>query len=300
MAWGDTAPETGLAGPECQSQPLASAVMTRVEAAPPEGAPLPWGTRLPAAARAAMTALATPKATDAVSTGFIDLDSITGGLHPGDLWVVAGRSGVGKSVFGRDLVRSATRTRRGCLHASRDASPEDVAVWLLAAEARVPLIHLVSGAVPEANWARLQEARMAVEDAPVVLSRTDGSDLGALTGRLADMGRASPHPCMLVVIDDLPALAGQVRTVRAAREFAQSHGVAVVVVVQDDLNDLQLQARRLEQLADVLLRLHREDQGVRPTLRAGEADLLVTRNRRGPTGTITLAFQGHYGRFVNL
>lgn len=73
-----------------------------------------------------------------------------------------------------------------------------------------------------------------------------------------------------------------------------------MVAVQDDLNEMKRQSRRLEQVADVLLRMRREDQGRCWTPRSGEADLLVTRNRRGPTATVILAFPGQYGRFVDL
>lgn len=252
------------------------------------------------AARLAVANFDEPRPADPLKTGFLDLDEVTGGLCAGDLWVVLGRSGVGKSVLARDLLRAAMRQRKGCLHLARHHAPEQVATWTLAAEGRVPLHRLATGRATEAEQARLRDAAVAFADAPAVLARWHGSVDGGLLGRIDDFDRSRDTPCELVILDDLSHGDDQMKCVRAAREVAASRPVAVVVVVQDDFDEPKLQSHRLEQVAHVVLRLHRDDQDDGDCGRAGEADLRVVRNRRGPVATITLAFQGHYGRFVSL
>lgn len=107
--------------------------------------------------------------------GFADLDALAGGLQPGDLWVVTGRSGSGKSVLLHDLLRSVLRQRRGCLHVAREDRPEDVAAWVLAAQARVPLHHLQAEAVSEESLARLRSAVPEAEPAQGYWSVTSTS-----------------------------------------------------------------------------------------------------------------------------
>lgn len=77
------------------------------------------------------------------------------------------------------------------------------------------------------------------------------------------------------------------------------HHLAVVAVVQQDLNDADRQLRRIEQVADVALTLHRDDQDDFHGTRAGEADFIITRHRNGPVAKINVHFQGHCGRFVD-
>jgi replicative DNA helicase len=104
----------------------------------------------------------------------------------------------------------------------------------------------------------------------------------------------------LLIVEALPADSRQPATLLALRQLARSRRLSVVVVVEEDVQRSDPQLRRIEQVADVVLRIHRDDQTEPESPRAGEADFRVSRHRLGPQATIVVAFQGHYGRFVDL
>lgn len=237
-----------------------------------------------------------------VRTGFDDLDELTRGVRAGELWAVTGRSGVGKSVLATDLVRScAVAQRRRALYVSRRERGAEVARRILCAEASVPWHQAQMGPMPAAGFARLGRVAADLADAPLEVLHAAALDPTALAAYLDDDARAHPSgPVQLVVIDDVPAGPSLGPTLAVLQDLAGSRRVATVAVVREDVGDPQRQRRRVEQVADVTLHLHRDDQDNPQSDRAGEADLIVQRNRRGPVTRVALAFQGHYGRFVDL
>jgi replicative DNA helicase len=229
---------------------------------------------------------------DDLLTGFADLDNLTGGLTPGSLWVVSGRSGAGKSVLVSDLVRSALRQGRETVLVTHE-SPQTVVLRIVAAESRVPLQHLNLGPLSAAEEIRSARARSKLADVPLQVAAKSNVDDMPLSFADASTPR-------LLVVDGVPAGRAQLAALADLKVRALHRQVAVVAVVQEDVDDPERQLRRIEQVADVALTVHRDDQHDRDSPRAGEADFLVTRHRAGPVSVITVAFQGHYGRFVDL
>ena len=104
----------------------------------------------------------------------------------------------------------------------------------------------------------------------------------------------------LLVVDDVPVGDEQVGVLRSLAGLAVDHDLCVVAVAQPEVQFPERQLLGFEQFADVVLTVHRDDQDDQRSLRAGEADFIVSRHRDGPVATVTVAFQGFYGRFVDL
>ncbi|MCW2669886.1 MAG: dnaB, partial [Frankiales bacterium] len=105
-----------------------------------------------------------------VPTGFLDLDNLTNGLHPGQLIVIAGRPGLGKSTLGLDIARSASiKSGQASVIFSLEMSKTEITMRLLSAEARVPLHHMRSGSMTDDDWARLARRMGEVAEAPLYI-----------------------------------------------------------------------------------------------------------------------------------
>ncbi len=256
-----------------------------------------------------------------ISTGFADLDSLTGGLRPGQLAVIAARPAIGKSTLALDLLRAACIRQNlpGALF-TRETRRTDVSMQLLAAEARVALHHMRSGSMNDDDWTRLARRMPEVSTAPLYIqddAYATFTDLRAQCRRLC-----SQRDLQLIVVDALHLLTYGTRPFasryeeiseisRCLKLLAMELSVPVVAVSELNrgpeqrpdkkpmLNDLR-DSGALEDNADIVILIHREDAYEKDSPRAGEADFIVAKHRHGPTATITVAFQGHYGRFVDM
>ena len=247
----------------------------------------------------AAEAMVADPSTFSVPTGFADLDHLTGGLVPGALWVISGHTGVGKSVLAMDFVRSAAvRHGHPTLLVSRTESVERLARRLLAAQARVPLPPLLMKPRQQ-DKERLEVAAQVLEAAPLVLAHGEAFNVRSLDEAVT-ASPGDPERLQLLIIDHL--LARELPdALPYLRRFALGHQVAVVAVAQLDPRDRHARVN-VDQIADISLTVHRKDlyPGATPAPSAGEATFIITRHRSGPIGRIQVAFQGQYGRFVDL
>jgi replicative DNA helicase len=255
-----------------------------------------------------------------VATGFADLDALTNGLHPGQLIVIAGRPGLGKSTMGLDIARSASvKNSLASVIFSLEMSKTEITMRLLSAEARVPLHHMRSGTMTDDDWARLARRMGEVADAPLYID--DSPNLTMMEIRAKARRLRQRNELRLVVIDYLQLMSGNKKAEsrqqevselsRALKLLAKELEVPVIAMSQlnrgaeqrtdkkPQLSDLR-ESGSIEQDADMVVLLHREDAYEKESPRAGEADFIVAKHRNGPTSTITVAFQGHYSRFVDM
>ena len=240
-------------------------------------------------------------------TGSVDLDRLTGGLQAGDLWVVTGRSGVGKSVFALGLARNvAVRSRAGAALLAVRGSNIDTVTMLLSAELRIPLDHMRFGGLGDDDWGRLARRMGEIADAPLLLLSAEpgaAAQLRTAAERLVEARQvAGRHDLALLVVDDLPA-AVTTEELLELKVLAAALGVCVVAVVDEDVRLPFAQIERIAGLvADVVVRMDREHDMTpgSESERAGEVDLHVLRNRRGPIAVIPMAFQGRYARLAEL
>ncbi|ONK09255.1 replicative DNA helicase [Streptomyces sp. MP131-18] len=257
-----------------------------------------------------------------IPTGFLDFDRLTGGLLPGQMVIVAGRPGLGKSTLALDITRHAAITAgRTVAFFSLEMSRRELQLRCLSAQAKVALHHIkAKDGMTADDWERLAKAMASFQEAPLLL---DDASVATVTGIKAKCRRIQQRQGLdLVVIDYLQLLqSGRSRPEsrqvevsemsRSIKLMAKDLGVPVVVLAQLNrgpeqrsdkkpmLSDLR-ESGSLEQDADIVILVHREDAYEKEHPRAGETDLIVAKHRGGPTGTTTVAAQLHYCRFVNM
>ena len=255
-----------------------------------------------------------------VPTGFSDLDSLTNGLHPGQMIVIAARPAVGKSTLALDFARAAA-IKSGLSTAlfSLEMGRNEITMRLLSAEARVSLQTMRTGQMSDDDWARLARRMSEVADAPLYID--DSPNMSMMEIRAKCRRLKQRHDLRMVVIDYLQLMSSPKRVENRQQEVSEmsrslkllAKEIDVPVIALSQLNrgpeqrtdkkpllsDLR-ESGSIEQDADLVVLLHREDMYERESPRAGEADLIVAKHRNGPTTTVTVAFQGHYSRFVDM
>lgn len=266
-----------------------------------------------------------------VPAPYADLTALLdGGMVGGQLIVIAGRPAMGKSVVGLDVVRTATKHGRRVLLVSLEMSQAEISARYLSAVARVPLTVVRQMREHPERVSREDYARMA--DVASDLARLDdlvrvidpaaagAYTVAALRRQLAAL-RTLGNPADIVIVDYLqlltPARRGENRQTevaemtRALKLLALEMDVPMVVMAQLNRGPEQRADKRpqvadlresgaVEQDSDVVILLHREDAYEPGGPRAGEMDLIVGKNRNGPTATVTVAFQGHFARAVDM
>ncbi len=256
-----------------------------------------------------------------VPTGFADLDDLTNGMHPGQMIIIAARPGLGKSTLGLDLARAAS-IRSGLASAifSLEMSQIEIVMRLLSAEAGIPLNHIRNGKMTDDDWQRMAKKMGEVAEAPLFID--DSPNLTMMEIRAKARRLRQRHDLKLIIIDYLQLLTSgkkvesrQVEVSEFSRQLkllAKELELPVVALAQLNrgpetrggdkkpmLSDLR-ESGSLEQDADMVILLNRPDIYDKESERAGEADFDVAKHRNGPTKTITVAFQGHYSRFIDM
>lgn len=258
-----------------------------------------------------------------VKTGFTDFDSLTNGLQPGQLIVIAARPAIGKSTLGTDIVRHATIVEGlPAVFFSLEMSRTELKMKIASAQARVPLHHMQGqNGMTDDDWARLAKVWPMIDGAPLDIVDDPGLTLTKIRSHCRRIKRK--RDLRLVVVDYLQLMEGELtgrsenrqqevaKISRSLKKLAAELKVPVIAMSQLNrgaeqrsdkkplLSDLR-ESGAIEQDANMVILLHREDAYDRESPRAGEADLIVAKNRGGPTATITTAFQGHYSRFVDM
>jgi replicative DNA helicase len=255
-----------------------------------------------------------------VATGFSDLDQLTNGLHPGQMIVLAARPAMGKSTVALDIARSCSiKHGKASVIFSLEMSRNEITMRLLSAEASVNLQHMRKGTMREEDWTKLARTMGRVSEAPLFIDDSPNMSLMEIRAKCRRLKQR--HDLKLVVIDYLQLMSSGKRVEsrqqevsefsRALKLLAKELEVPVIAVSQLNrgpeqrtdkkpaMSDLR-ESGSIEQDADMVILLHREDAYDKESPRAGEADLIVAKHRNGPTANITVAFQGHFSRFVDM
>jgi replicative DNA helicase len=202
---------------------------------------------------------------------------------------------------------------------SLEMGRNEITMRLLSAEARVPLSTMRTGQMNDDDWARLARRMSEVADAPLFID--DSPNMSMMEIRAKCRRLKQRHDLKFVIIDYLQLMSSPKRVENRQQEVSEmsrslkllAKELEVPVIALSQLNrgpeqrtdkkpllsDLR-ESGRIEQDADVVILLHREDAYEKESPRAGEADLIVAKHRNGPTATVTVAFQGHYSRFVDM
>ena len=255
-----------------------------------------------------------------VPTGFADLDDLTNGLHSGQMIIVAARPAMGKSTLALDLCRAASihNNLTSCFF-SLEMTRSEITMRLLSAEAKVPLNHIRNGQMNDDDWAKLARKMGEVSSAPMFID--DSPNMTMMEIRAKARRLKQRHDLRLIVIDYMQLMSSGKKVESRQLEVSEfSRNIKLLakelelpIIALSQLNrgpeqrgdkrpmmsDLR-ESGSLEQDADMVILLHREDVYEKESTRPGEADLIVAKHRNGPTRDITVAFQGHYSRFVDM
>ena len=255
-----------------------------------------------------------------VPTGFIGLDELTNGLHPGQMIIVAARPGVGKSTLALDWARSASvKHHMASVIFSLEMSRTEITMRLLSAEAEIKLAAMRSGRMGDLEWQKIVRRMGEISDAPLFID--DSPNMTMMEIRAKARRLKQRHDLKLIVVDYLQLMTGGKRSESRQQEvseisrqmklLAKELEVPVVAISQLNRGPEQRTDKRpmladlresgsLEQDADMVILVHRPDAWEADDPRAGEADLIVAKHRNGPTSTVTVAHQLHYSRFKDL
>ena len=259
-----------------------------------------------------------------VPTGFTDLDEMTSGLQASDLVIIAARPSMGKTSLVLNMAQHiGTKTDMTVGLFSLEMSKEQLFLRLLTSEARIDAHRLRGGFLGERDWGKLSEAIGTLSEAKIFID--DTPSIGVLEMRAKCRRLKSEHGLHLVVVDYIQLMQGRGRfenrtlelasISRSMKGLAKELHVPIVVLSQlsrapesrsdhrPQLSDLR-ESGALEQDADVVVFIYREDlYGDRNQPAAdtqGVAELIIGKQRNGPTGIVKLAFIREFTRFENL
>jgi replicative DNA helicase len=255
-----------------------------------------------------------------VPTGFASLDQLTGGLHPGQMVIVAARPGMGKSTLGLDFARSAS-VRNGVTSVvfSLEMSRQEITQRLIAAETGVRLQKIRHGNLTEEDWYRIVARMDVVQKAPMFVDDSPNMSLMEIRAKCRRLKQR--HNLGLVVLDYLQLMSSNHRVEarhlevsefsRALKLLAKELSLPVVAISQlnrgpemrPDKKPIMADLREsgsLEQDADVVILLHRPDRdnAERPVGESEDAKMLIAKHRNGRTGELDVLFLGHLAKFA--
>ena len=256
-----------------------------------------------------------------VPTGFADLDDLTNGLHAGQMIIVAARPAMGKSTLGSRPVPGGVGGQNNLTSVffSLEMTRSEITMRLLSAEAKVPLNHIRNGRMDSADWDKLARHMGKISAAPMFID--DSPNMTMMEIRAKARRLKQRHDLRVIVIDYMQLMTSgrkvesrQLEVSEFSRQIkllAKELEVPIIALSQLNrgpeqrgdkrpmMSDLR-ESGSLEQDADMVILLHREDVYEKESTRPGEADLIVAKHRNGATRDITVAFQGHYSRFVDM
>jgi replicative DNA helicase len=260
-----------------------------------------------------------------VPTGFVDLDEMTSGLQPSDLILVAARPSMGKTSFVLNIAQHiGTSTDMIVGFFSLEMSKEQLFMRLLTSEARIDAHRFRSGYLNEKDYGRLSHALGTLAEAQVFID--DTASIGVLEMRAKARRLKAEHGLHLLIIDYIQLMTGRGRfesrqqelaTIsRSLKGLAKELNVPIVALSQlsrapetrsdhrPQLSDLR-ESGALEQDADVVMFIYRAEQyrtddGEPNADLEGVAEIIVGKQRNGPTGNVKLAFVKEHTRFENL
>jgi replicative DNA helicase len=253
-------------------------------------------------------------------TGFVDIDEMTSGLQKGDLVIVAGRPAMGKTSFCLNVAQHvALRTGETAGIFSLEMSRAQLALRMLCSDARIDAHRLRTGKLTEKDWARLAKAYTDLSQARLFID--DSATITPLEMRAKCRRLKAEHNLGLVIVDYLQLVtsAGRVENrqqelsaiSRSMKGLAKELDVPVIALSQlsrapeartdkrPQLSDLR-ESGALEQDADVVMFIYREEEYKATDENRGIAEIIIGKQRNGPTGNRRLAFIKEFTRFENL
>jgi replicative DNA helicase len=256
-----------------------------------------------------------------VTTGFIDLDKLTAGLQPSDLIIIAGRPSMGKTAFCLNIAENAAlKGDAGVAFFSLEMSKEQLAMRMLCSQAHVDLARVRTGHLTDREFRELAEAAARLSYAPIYIDDTPALSVLELRSKARRLHRDPNARLKLIVVDYLQLMRGsesrdsreqEISEIsRALKALAKELHVPVIALSQLNrqvenrsppkprLSDLR-ESGAIEQDADVIGFIYREEVYVEDSDKKGVAEIIIAKQRNGPSGSVELTFLREFTRFEN-
>lgn len=255
-----------------------------------------------------------------VATGFDGFDRLTSGLQRSDLIIIAARPSVGKTALCLNIASHiAMRESVPTAIFSLEMSKEQLVQRMLCMESRVEGTRLRGGFLTDEDWPRLTHATGVLSDAPIFIDDTPGLTTFELRAKCRRLAKSHGLGCIIVDYLQLMRVKGKMESrereiaeiSRSLKVLAKELNVPVIALSQLNrslearqdkrpvLSDLR-ESGSIEQDADIITFLYRDEVYHPDTEFPGIAELIVSKHRNGPTGVVKLAFLNEYTRFENL
>jgi len=255
-----------------------------------------------------------------ISTGFIDLDKKTSGLQDSDLIIIASRPGMGKTSYALQIARNAAMLEKiPVAFFSLEMSKEQIAQRLMCSEARIDVQRLRSGNLRDDEWPKLGRAIENLAQCDIYID--DAAFMTVMDLRSRARMLVSTHGIKLLIVDYLQLMQSGInfkenRVLEITEISRNLKGIAkelkIPVIALSQLSrEVEKRERKrpvladlresgaIEQDADMVLLLYRDDYYDETSSEAGLAEINIAKHRNGPTGTIKLKFFKEYTLFVN-
>jgi replicative DNA helicase len=255
-----------------------------------------------------------------IPSGFKELDKMTAGFQPSDLVIVAGRPSMGKTAFCLNVAQYAAIERKTPIAIfSLEMSKEQLVLRMLCSQSQVEGTRLRTGFLHESDWTKLTLAAGTLYEAPIFID--DTAALSVLELRAKARRLKAEHRLGMLVVDYLQLMKGRARVEsrqqeiseisRSLKALAKELNIPIIAVSQlsrkteertgnrPQLSDLR-ESGAIEQDADVILFLFREEVYNRQEENQGKAELIIGKQRNGPIGKVDLAFIDRFTTFKDL
>ncbi|ULT57067.1 replicative DNA helicase [Neobacillus drentensis] len=256
-----------------------------------------------------------------ISTGFAELDRMTAGFQRNDLIIVGARPSVGKTAFALNIAANvATKTNENVAIFSLEMGAEQLVMRMLCSEGNIDAQRLRTGSLTDDDWGKLTMAMGSLSNSGIFIDDTPGvriSDIRSKCRRLQQ-----EHGLGMILIDYLQLILGSGRSgenrqqevseiSRSLKQLARELKVPVIALSQLSRGVEQRQDKRpmmsdiresgsIEQDADIVAFLYRDDYYDKESENKNIIEIIIAKQRNGPTGTVALAFVKEYNKFVNL
>jgi replicative DNA helicase len=254
-----------------------------------------------------------------ISTGYTEFDKLTAGLQPGDLIIIAGRPSMGKTTLAVNIAENAAiGSKVPTAIYSMEMPSQQLAFRMISSLGRVDQTHLRTGRFPDEDWSRINTAVQLMSEAPIFIDDTAGLSPTEIRARARRLQRE--HGLGLIVIDYLQLMtvpgnkenrATEISEIsRSLKALAKELSVPVIALSQLNrsveqrtdkrpvMSDLR-ESGAIEQDADMIAFIYREEVYNQDTPRKGIADIAIAKQRNGPIGDFPLTFVGRYTKFEN-
>ena len=256
-----------------------------------------------------------------IPTGFRDLDNITAGFQRNDLIIVAARPSVGKTAFALNVAQSvAVQARENVAIFSLEMGAEQLVMRMLCAEGNIDAQVLRTGALTTEDWGKLTMAMGSLSNSGIFIDDTPGVRINEIRAKCRRL--AQEHGLGMILIDYLQLIQGsgkpgenrqqEVSEIsRSLKGLARELKVPVIALSQLSRGVEQRQDKRpmmsdlresgsIEQDADIVAFLYRDDYYDKESENKNMIEIIIAKQRNGPTGTVTLAFKKEFNKFINV